>query len=277
MLNYNDFKMAISNFISDEFGEVMINEVKKYGESYEGLILTGQPCSPTINLNLYYQQYFDGRDLESILEEAKGLFKSNHSAFIPDMEYINKMMGDYNIAKSRLFVKLGNFEAHKDYYEDKPYHLIEDMAASYHLLVQDDGSAMITITNKVMEAFKVNEETLYKDALENMRSLLPVKIMNLDEMVGYGESPAIVITNEIRMFGAANILYPDVLERVANGEKLYILPSSIHEVITMSGEQNEEALKSIIIGANSRPDLIEDCDFLSNNLYCYEDGKIKTC
>ncbi len=42
-----------------------------------------------------------------------------------------------------------------------------------------------------------------------------------------------VLSNQIRSFGAAVILYPGRLKRVAAllGESYYILPSSVHEVI----------------------------------------------
>ena len=62
--------------------------------------------------------------------------------------------------------------------------------------------------------------------------------------------PMYVLTNRQRLNGACCILYQDVLKQVAGrlGDSLYILPSSIHEVIAIpaSASGNPKELSQLV-------------------------------
>lgn len=86
------------------------------------------------------------------------------------------------------------------------------------------------------------------------------------------EMPMRVLSNVQKLHGAACILYPEVLERIAlsQGRGMYIIPSSIHEVILLAeGESDSaKALKSIIAEVNDTQVAPEEV--LSDNLYYYD-------
>lgn len=80
-----------------------------------------------------------------------------------------------------------------------------------------------------------------------------------------------VITNERGIDGAASMLYEDELHSLAEGleRNLYILPSSVHEVIAVSVDMGEpETLARMVAEINM--DHVELDERLSNQVYHYD-------
>ena len=80
-----------------------------------------------------------------------------------------------------------------------------------------------------------------------------------------------VITNESKLFGAASMLYEEPLHKLAEkiGSDLYILPSSIHEVIAVSADfGSPDELAEMVYEINM--DQVDINDRLSNQVYCYD-------
>ena len=83
-----------------------------------------------------------------------------------------------------------------------------------------------------------------------------------------------VLTNQSKLFGAVSILYPDVLQNIAERlhRNLYVLPSSVHEVILLperEGEKGtEESLAEIVKDVNST--VVDTEDILADSVYYYD-------
>ena len=84
--------------------------------------------------------------------------------------------------------------------------------------------------------------------------------------------PMYVLTNRQRLNGACCILYQDVLKQVAGrlGDSLYILPSSIHEVIAIpaSASGNPKELSQLVQEINIAEVAPEEV--LSDHAYYYD-------
>ena len=95
----------------------------------------------------------------------------------------------------------------------------------------------------------------------------------------FREVPLRVLSNVKRVHGAICMLYPDVLENLAQEEQrsFYILPSSVHEVILLAdtGSGLPGELKAMIAEVNSTQVAPEEV--LSDSLYYYDftDKKVK--
>ena len=81
----------------------------------------------------------------------------------------------------------------------------------------------------------------------------------------------LILTNAGKTYGACCILYPKVLERLAervDGD-YYLIPSSVHEFILLPVEQGRSAaeLKEMIVEVNSTELTPEE--ILSDQLYLY--------
>ena len=85
------------------------------------------------------------------------------------------------------------------------------------------------------------------------------------------ENDIYVLTNECGINGAAYITYKEILEEFSQNKskEYYIIPSSIHELILIPKEMEEDtdSLKMFIKEVNKHA--IPKIDFLSDNLYFY--------
>lgn len=89
-----------------------------------------------------------------------------------------------------------------------------------------------------------------------------------------------VLTNEQKLYGAGCMLYEGVLEREAErlGADLYILPSSVHEVMLLPALPDErgalDELRNMVAGIN-RSDALLARDVLSDQVFYYDRKKRK--
>lgn len=81
-----------------------------------------------------------------------------------------------------------------------------------------------------------------------------------------------VLTNRIRNMGAVSMIYPEALQTFSEtlGQSLYILPSSVHEVILVpdTGRETAEKLRQMVEEVNSTQ--MEPEDVLSDDIYYYD-------
>lgn len=84
--------------------------------------------------------------------------------------------------------------------------------------------------------------------------------------------PMYVLSNKQKLQGAACMFYPEILRKFANENKcdLYILPSSIHEVILLPAESDtsRENLLDMVTEINRTQ--VEECEILADSVYFYE-------
>ena len=107
-------------------------------------------------------------------------------------------------------------------------------------------------------------EKLTEQALVNTERYLPPVVEQISEGM-------ICITNDQHTFGAAAMMYKGLLQNVSEtmGSDMYILPSSIHEVICIKPDMNDPGdLYEYIQYVNK--ECLEPKDVLSRSLYYYE-------
>ncbi len=124
-------------------------------------------------------------------------------------------------------------------------------------------------------------------ALENTMRLLPPSLIPLEEFLEEivkdrgmhleelqeGFPKMYVLTNLLKRYGAAALLYPGTLKKAgeALGSDFAILPSSIHEVILLPGEFGRKDLENFagMVRYVNR-EHVEDCDVLDDTVYFYK-------
>lgn len=111
---------------------------------------------------------------------------------------------------------------------------------------------------------ELSEETVvYKSKADNI----------LDRIDGMqNEINMYVLTNSIKLYGASCIAYRECLKEFANEhntEEVYIIPSSVHEVILIPniGYMNPKEINDMIEQINNTE--VEATDVLSNHIYKY--------
>ena len=85
------------------------------------------------------------------------------------------------------------------------------------------------------------------------------------------EESLYVLSNKLRSFGAASMLYEGILEKVGQklGENYYILPSSIHEVIVVPESKSpvKQDLEEMVREINETQ--VEEEEVLSDRVYYF--------
>ena len=81
-----------------------------------------------------------------------------------------------------------------------------------------------------------------------------------------------MLSNHLRSFGAAAVLYPGRLEEVGSylGEDFYVLPSSVHEMIVVrkSAASGKDFLSAMVTEINMTQ--VDREEVLSNQAYYYD-------
>jgi len=292
-MNFENFITTVTNTVSDRMGahySVSTHNVTKNN----GVILTGIlikangnfSVAPTIYLNPYYDAYEKGdTTFGTVIDEVIDTYERNKINRSIDMKFFL----NYETVRSRIIFKLINTEKNRELLRDVPYIPFHDLSIVFQCLVSEErfGNASILIHNVHLQLWKVNARELYECALENTPLLQGYELADMDtvleEMKALGgiddeeiedmqqEVPMYVLSNKSRINGASCILYKDILKDFAMvvDKDLYVLPSSIHEVILLpsDGTQESEQLKEMVREINQSQ--VEKEEVLSDSVYYY--------
>lgn len=302
-MEFTSFKTLVRDEVAKRTGEqfrVRINDVTKNN----GVVLSGitmlqddNNISPTIYLNKYYEAYENGDiTLRCIVDEVLDTYERNKVNQSVDMRFFM----NYERIKDRIIFKLIHAERNKELLKDIPHIRYLDFAVVFQCLISDEmfGNATIMIHNAHLKIWEITENELYEKAIKNtpvlqkydiktMKDVL-CEMMLLEEMEGkeilnkneYIEdlqdaTPMYVLSNRTKVQGASCILYPNILKDFASAVKsdFYILPSSVHEVILLpaQGDEDKEGLKRMVCEVNETQ--VEREEVLSDSVYYYSQEK----
>ena len=143
---------------------------------------------------------------------------------------------------------------------------------------KDGASAVILLSKEIMEnVWKVSEEEVFQAAYRNLQKerVIGTTMQNLFEDDRIEEMIAIIRMKREET-GASVLLRTDILQRVAREyqSSFYILPSSVHEIITVKAEGHEEEdLREMIPVVNQI--CVKEAEQLSDQLYYFDADKNK--
>lgn len=250
----------------------------------------GTNISPTIYINHMYEDYLSCDDLSAtLMRAADGYMRAMENAQNINVDEI--IHGDG--AKDKVVFQLVNTEQNKEMLADMPHREFKDLSVIYRMVVKIEGESIAStpIHNGYANQLGFTEEQLFKFAAENTKRILPPVIKSMNDVMRDifakdGMPPEIaemminemppkqqmyVITNAKGINGSVSMLYEDGLHDLAEklGSDLYILPSSVHEVIAVSsdmGDPNE--LAAMVAEINAGQVALEER--LSNQVYHYD-------
>ncbi|MDY3039777.1 MAG: DUF5688 family protein [Roseburia inulinivorans] len=200
---------------------------------------------PTIYLEEFYKKYEEGVSFETITDIIWNTYCQN----APKSNWDTSRFIEWRNVKDIICPKIINYAANRELLNSVPYRKVCDLAVVYYAVVDicENGVASILLRNEHLKLWGKTEADLYELALENYRRIFSITSRNLDDIIlelmnckediSFDENtivPMIVVTNNKKLNGAAAILFPDELQKIADkmGADLYILPSSVHESAT---------------------------------------------
>lgn len=297
-MTYEEFQKEVQenfkNYLPERYADyqIQIMPVQKINQILDGLSLVptekSATISPTIYLNDMYKDYSRNGNLDTVLKRAANKLEQairEAPSVVPSI--------DFETAEDNITFQLINTRQNKELLQDVPNRPFHDLSIIYRWVVKTDEEGMhsTVIRNSLAEKIGLSEEQMFNLALKNTRRILPPTVKSMNEVIcdmfikdGMpaevadtmidelpSEQTMWVISNERGINGAASMLYEDKLHELAENLKtdLYIMPSSIHEVIAVStsmGDPNEFA--QMVAEINMDQVALEER--LSNEVYHYD-------
>lgn len=291
-MNYETFKSSTMTSMQKYFGDSatvsLQTVVKNNNIQLDGLMI--QDCSvniaPTIYLNHYYEDYLAGKPLSSVFDDIIASYQESLPKRNMDLSFFT----DYEKAKYQIVYKLVNYDQNLELLKDVPHFRLLDLAVVFCCYLSDlsGGNATILIHNHHLSLWKITDKLLYDIAVKNTPILLPYELKSMEDTLkslcpnfplypGHArETPELptmyVLSNTEKFYGASAVLYPNVLSYFADsiGRDLYVLPSSIHEVLLLPKDRSLHVsdLNRMIKDINATQVLEEE--ILSDHVYFFE-------
>lgn len=286
-------RRAMSEVLGDGY-EVRLQEVQKNnGVRLQGLLILTekQNVSPTIYLKPFWEAYEGGVTLADLVAKILQIYREDTPGESIDMSFFK----EFEKVKDRICYRLIDARQNKSLLEKIPHIPFLDLAICFYYAYESDalGSGTILIYNTHVGMWQTGTAELMRLAQVNTPRLFPWECSSMDTVVRellredaepacwlseeekqqlMKELPMKILSNEQRIHGAASILYPGLLEELAHemGANLFVLPSSVHEVILLPdhNEEDPEQLKAMVRDVNRTQ--LEPEEVLSDNLYYFD-------
>lgn len=290
-MDFKEFVNKLEQDLKDAMADISpgatvdVRSVEKLQEgSYTGITisLAGGNVGMNLNANQLFDQMQDGQSYEGVLAVAV----STAERGLHDMPAVDvSELMNYEAAKKYLCFDVVGSDRNADMLEKVPHTDKENISMVYRLQLDstENGAATVLITNAMMEQFGVTMEQLHADAMENAQEIRPADFRTMAavmaEMMGMPEEmmadmapPMYVATNQDKVQGAAVMFYPDFMDQAAKelGGDIFILPSSVHEVLILpdDGNMNAQELKEMVTSINASE--VSPEDRLTDSVYHYD-------
>lgn len=280
MKNYEEFKSEIQKYLQKKYDsigyEAKIIRVEHMNGVSEDLTLDDTPWEavPGIDLLSLYKIYLLF-DMHECLEYVADTFKKCEG------QKLTEIAGTFAELKERILPKLVNRKRNSRLLENLVSRPFLDLAIIIRVSLpcgKDGASAVILLSKEIMEnVWKVSEEEVFQAAYRNLQKerVIGTTMQNLFEDDRIEEMIAIIRMKREET-GASVLLRTDILQRVAREyqSSFYILPSSVHEIITVKAEGHEEEdLREMIPVVNQI--CVKEAEQLSDQLYYFDADKNK--
>lgn len=294
-MKYQEFVCAIEKEMNQRLkGGVTARQymaVKNNGTVKQGLLIEspGVNVSPTIYLEEYYQRSLNGESIHELVQDILdfyGVVKCEQSWSTYGIEH-------YEAIQDKIVFKLIHTGKNRELLREIPHIELLDLSIVFYALldINSQGTATMTVRNEHLQCWGVTKGELFDLARKNVKSLLPAELFTMQQAVdevlhsgprekinllkgcpNKGDDFMYVLSNPIRSFGAACIVYPEVLDMAGQvlGEDYYVLPSSVHEVVLVpeSKGMEPEEMDAMVVEINATQ--VDEEEILSNHAYLYK-------
>lgn len=296
-MEISTFIVKVQKAVREALGQEYAVELKEVRKN-NGVVLQGlmirkkeEHVMPTIYLNSFWEAYEGGVAFAEIIKKIVSIFREDGVGRKIDVAFFT----EFDKVKDRVCFRLVNREKNAELLEKAPYIPMLDLAICFYYAFDSGGveNGMIPIYRSHLDNWGVSERDLMECAMENTPRLFPSEIIPMENVLGdlLQEIPEEmrqdimqkvsmkILTNSRKTYGACSILYPGVLERMAeqlNGD-FYLIPSSVHEFLLLPKEQDrgEDELREMILEVNRTE--ISPEEVLSDHLYffCKKEKEIR--
>lgn len=259
---------------------ISCTQVQKNNGYQEALIIKeeGKNIAPTLYINALYNEYLRNENMDAIMQHISELYQR---------EIPFQINSANDILEKPVFVTIVNKETNAELLSNCPYLQYGDLALIARLKVLDDGT--VTVTKSILNEMKLSVDELFDKAIcytkENMGPVVtPIgdkllgvrdtecKMSSSEELANLDSSELMfIISNDSLLYGGATLIFQDQIDNLATalGGDIYLLPSSVHELICVSAESTQQEQLLEMVKEINQTEVSKE-DFLSNSIYRYE-------
>ncbi len=306
----DQIKKEVQDFMGKDYKVTATHVKKNNGVRLDGITIAGkgQSVFPAFYLNSYYLDHQKGKSTTAIAEDIIAAYRAGGPQPELDLDFFRsyQQMKDRVLFKLVHYYK--NHELLKEIPHIRFLDLAIIFYCRITHPLLENGT--ILITNSHLNIWQTTPETLYQDALRNTPAANPAVIQTMEDVLkglyaqelaekwgAEGEVSQVidhvfdehqgdvaktgqektvhrmyVLSNPEKLFGATAMLYPQVLDRFANqaGGGLYLLPSSVHEVIMIpdDGLQDKDELLKMVTEINDTQ--VDPEEVLAYSVYYFD-------
>lgn len=293
-MGYQEFLYAVEGELNKKLKEgvkaSVYTAVKNNGNEKKGVMIErlGSNAAPTIYLEGFYVRFQRGEPFEKLLEEIMSFYESVKGQELWDYSRFDY----YNEIRDKIVFKIIHSGKNQELLRKVPCIEVLDLSIVFYVLleIENNGTASIQICDEHIKKWGIEKDDLFSTAIKNVKKLLPAEFFTMrhaiEEMLEVADDETenllqqikkekrdvmYVLTNSIRSFGAACMLYPHVLEMIGDmlKEDFFILPSSVHEVIIVpeSKSLDSKDMDEMVVEINETQ--VEPEEVLSDHAYYY--------
>lgn len=283
-MTYDVFKEKLLGEIGERLGkpEVKIITVTKNNNVQKDAV-TLSDCeaelNPVVYLDDLYKECMAGKKISECVDQ---ILELSHGT--PEFDS-RQLFDSWEEAKDRIELDLANTKWNEGLFTDTPHKEFLDLTVYCRLVFAKDetGIASTVVKESMLVRWGIGEQDMWEAASSNLKKEA-YQFMNLRSLIGKSAKAAdikecrsasmCVLTNRVMYYGAAGILRTDLLEKLAQLKEtdLYILPSSVHEVILLSALDcwDVDELRQMVKSVNACS--VDKMDWLSDEVYSYRRG-----
>lgn len=282
-----EFVYSLKDMLSKSFMDLVVgvSEITEHnGVGCPGLVVERDGLSLTIAMDAFYREYLYGEEMDLIYDTITELLRSH-------LALAGSQFTDFGAISGRILLRLVNAEKNEIELQNMPHRLYHDLAVTYFIHIEGEAfeHTAVAITNDFLSIWNMSEQDLYELAKKNSQEYLKSEIDSMEDLrkemmgdsyvssadiFGTGENPLesmYIVSNNMRWFGAAVILYDKVLEEIAGllQNDFYILPSSVHELLVVPITVDKPSAELIQLVRSVNRGETEEDKILSDNIYLY--------
>lgn len=274
MMDYEVFKNVITARIKEflpsiyaEF-EVSIERVPKINGMKDAVVvcMDSGDCrmtGPNIYIDDLYRSFAECEDIELILKEAACMIMT----FTGTQTLSKSEKFELDQYREEIIKVLINTGLNEGLLELAPHKEFMDLSVTYRMVVEDaegNGYSTALITNDLLEELGMTVDELDALAEINSRRKLATKVISA------GNEMKMMITTGM-IFGGINLQRLDEIKKIADElqSDLYLLPSSIHDIMVFSKSVCEDECTLFRLVKEGNKICTGKDEFLSDNIYFY--------
>ena len=221
-----------------------LEKVQKTNVELDGLtiIKDGENITPTIYLEPFYKALENGVSVDDVTDRILHIY---FNARTYKEQFDITSLSDFGYTKNKLYVQLVNRHLNENLLRNVPHAMfLDDFAIIVRCTVEasEEGEASFMVHNRHLDVWQTDIETVLSLAIRNTLATHDVELMPLEKLIRE-TFPAFpmehssdcglwYMSNQRRTFGAATVLYDDVLKSFADKHgSFYVIFSSVHEVL----------------------------------------------